>query len=384
MRTGCVLLSCLSYRVALGNLEPGTSHERPVNVTEFNSLAGKFGQLDAAKVHNMVKARGRRTVAYKAFVPTRGSHRSTETCDFPIDLHILQDATGSFEADFLVAADEVVPRLNPILKYHPGSTVSLTMFRDKPLNELGEENDYCVRPVAVRTDNLEALSGLYRSELSSGGYDWPENQFGALVEILQSPTKIPWMTNPDASKLIVLITDAPPHFAGDGKDGNYPQLTPWTGFNEAQADQICSTNYYPTPDQVANAVTSADVRVGFVIARPDEYEGKAFASWEWFNGYIGQRSDYLTVVEKDSIDGWAEQLVTLIENLRQDECGPVDPLPSAPPVVCEKPKEERCDDCDSNVGCCARLNMPKVLIAHHNPPSEIDWTIKLRDPTILA
>eukprot|EP01054_Gregarina_sp_Poly1_P006767 Gregarina_sp_Poly_1__6766@NODE_364_length_9189_cov_605_028174_g300_i0_p4_GENE_NODE_364_length_9189_cov_605_028174_g300_i0NODE_364_length_9189_cov_605_028174_g300_i0_p4_ORF_typecomplete_len378_score59_25Integrin_beta/PF00362_18/1_6e02Integrin_beta/PF00362_18/9_2e15VWA/PF00092_28/0_006_NODE_364_length_9189_cov_605_028174_g300_i01521285 len=352
------------------------SNGRDIDPFLYPSLEEVHGKLNLTRVNQIAASRRRRSRAFSLYDSRRGAHRSTEVCDFPMDVHILQDATGSFQPDFKVAAAQVIPNLAPLLYHHPGSTISLSMFRDKPINELGELEDYCMKPLISRTQDLAALSHFYDIEFASGGWDFAENQYGALIEVLQSPSKYPWMTNPDAEKLVILITDAPPHYAGDGGEATYSFLEPWTSWSEQRSEELCSKHYYPTPDEVASVVTTSDVHLGIIIVRPDEYNRKAWVDWEWFNGYIGQTSDYIAE-SRGQLDGWLQQILGFISTLRQDECGDVPPLPPIPPI-CKEPKDENCDECFTNVGCCDVKKMPKVLIGIHNPISETNLEIKFR------
>eukprot|EP01056_Protomagalhaensia_sp_Gyna25_P001683 Protomagalhaensia_sp_Gyna_25__1682@NODE_1878_length_1452_cov_557_767162_g1545_i0_p1_GENE_NODE_1878_length_1452_cov_557_767162_g1545_i0NODE_1878_length_1452_cov_557_767162_g1545_i0_p1_ORF_typecomplete_len379_score78_16Integrin_beta/PF00362_18/1_5e19VWA/PF00092_28/0_0014_NODE_1878_length_1452_cov_557_767162_g1545_i02221358 len=338
-----------------------------------------YGELRPKAVAALQARHASRLRMRKAVEADHAVKRSPTACDFPLDLHILQDATGSFQADFHESATNTLAALRPLYKAHPGSTISLTMFRDKPINQLGEVNDYCIRRQAIRSTNIEQLAAIYNRTVSSGGWDWQENQFAAIVEVLSSPIKFPWMANPAATKMVIMITDSSPHFEGDTPQALYPELRPWETFTENKANQYCRQHYYPSPDQVATAIESAEVYLATIVARPEDYNGQAYAAWEWFNGFIGQTSSFIKPATTGQ-DGWTQALLDLITSVREAECGEgTGPFPPEIPEVCELPQPRDCDDCLSNAGCCAKtVTVPRITIAHFNPPETLDLELKFR------
>lgn len=174
--------------------------------------------------------------------------RTPENCVFPIDLLLLQDATGSFQVDFELTANNVLPHIDKVLPTrHPNSYISLVTFKDKPFQALGEPNDYCVKVESLYQSEAIALKPHYDAAGVGGGHDYPENQYGALMAVLDSPETIPWSRNPLATKLIIQITDAQPHFGGDSQQSLYPFLSEWgSGYDELSEDKYCKERYYPT------------------------------------------------------------------------------------------------------------------------------------------
>ena len=86
--------------------------------------------------------------------------------------------------------------------------MGLVAFRDHP----PQDHTYVTRNFGFSSDISQVhkdLSSLY----ASGGGDGPEAVTAALVEVL----KMDWRTN--ASKMVVLIADAPPHGIGEYGDG---------------------------------------------------------------------------------------------------------------------------------------------------------------------
>ena len=85
--------------------------------------------------------------------------------------------------------------------------------------------DYVVRPDPVFTRSATEFKSWIGSLQAAGGGDIPENSLDAL----EAASKFPF--RPDAQAVIILITDAPSHFRGDGSEKNNPygrEFTPLT------------------------------------------------------------------------------------------------------------------------------------------------------------
>ena len=85
--------------------------------------------------------------------------------------------------------------------------------------------DYVVRQDPVFTRSATEFKSWVGSLQAAGGGDIPENSLDAL----EAASKFPF--RPDAQAVIILITDAPNHFRGDGSEKNNPynrEFTPLT------------------------------------------------------------------------------------------------------------------------------------------------------------
>ena len=85
--------------------------------------------------------------------------------------------------------------------------------------------DYVTRQETVFTRSATEFKSWVGSLRSAGGGDIPENSLDAL----EAASKFPF--RPDAQAVIILITDAPNHFRGDGSEKNNPynrEFTPLT------------------------------------------------------------------------------------------------------------------------------------------------------------
>eukprot|EP01053_Blabericola_migrator_P002588 Blabericola_migrator_1__2587@NODE_172_length_12094_cov_159_438181_g149_i0_p8_GENE_NODE_172_length_12094_cov_159_438181_g149_i0NODE_172_length_12094_cov_159_438181_g149_i0_p8_ORF_typecomplete_len189_score36_60Integrin_beta/PF00362_18/2_3e15VWA/PF00092_28/0_18Rsa3/PF14615_6/1_2_NODE_172_length_12094_cov_159_438181_g149_i038344400 len=123
------------------------------------------------------------------FGPDYYAHRTTEICDFPIELVIVQDLTDSFDDDIAnMKSTQLQLLIDALSVSHPGSALAAVSFKDKPLWPLGGNDDYCLKLGAPLTTDTAVLKAEYESMLVYGGGDPPESQFHALVAVAQSDT----------------------------------------------------------------------------------------------------------------------------------------------------------------------------------------------------
>jgi hypothetical protein len=129
------------------------------------------------------------------------------------DLVFIQDCTGS-QGSYISSATRNIEQIcahifeSGKLQSRDDLRVGLIAFRDHP----PQDHTYVVKNFGFSSDISKVqkdLSGLY----ASGGGDGPEAITAALAETL----RLEWREN--ATKMVVLIADAPPHGIGEYGDG---------------------------------------------------------------------------------------------------------------------------------------------------------------------
>ncbi|KZT11893.1 vWA-like protein [Laetiporus sulphureus 93-53] len=162
-----------------------------------------------------------------------------------LDLVFVQDCTGS-QGSYIASATRNIEEIcNHIyesgkLQSHEDLRIGLVAFRDHP----PQDHTYVTKNFGFSSDISQVhrdLSSLY----ASGGGDGPEAVTAALAEAL----KMDW--RPNASKMIVLIADAPPHGIGEYGDG----------FDEGSPDGN-------DPLQLARIMASRGITLHFVACEP--------------------------------------------------------------------------------------------------------------------
>jgi len=135
----------------------------------------------------------------------------TDPHNLPVlDLLFLQDSTGSQQPYIQSAINGINSICNTICSsVAPGGLrVGLVAFRDHPPQDSSfvTKNFGFTSDIAVMRRNLQTL-------VATGGGDGPEAQTAALSDALN----MDWRDS--AIKIVVLITDSPPHGIGEGQDG---------------------------------------------------------------------------------------------------------------------------------------------------------------------
>ncbi|KZT18439.1 hypothetical protein NEOLEDRAFT_1080296 [Neolentinus lepideus HHB14362 ss-1] len=171
-----------------------------------------------------------------------------------LDLVFVQDCTGS-QGSYISSATKNIEEIcahifeSGKLQAREDLRIGLVAYRDHP----PQDHTYVVKNFGFSSDISKVhkdLSGLY----ASGGGDGPEAVTAALAETLN----MDWREN--ASKMVVLIADAPPHGIGEYGDG----------FDEGSPDGN-------DPLQLARHMASCGITLFFVACEP-ALSGYSFAT----------------------------------------------------------------------------------------------------------
>ncbi|KAJ7600798.1 hypothetical protein C8J56DRAFT_911318 [Mycena floridula] len=172
-------------------------------------------------------------------------HNGIEDGRKMLDLCFLQDCTGS-QGSYISSATKNIEQIcahifeSGKLQSKEDLRVGLVAFRDHP----PQDHTYIVKNFGFTSDISQVhkdLSGLY----ASGGGDGPEAVTAALVEAVN----MDWRER--ASKMVVLIADAPPHGIGEYGDG----------FDDGSPDGH-------DPLQVARLMANRGITLFFVACEP--------------------------------------------------------------------------------------------------------------------
>jgi len=154
--------------------------------------------------------------------PSQSSSKSNETNipldgadrpgDKPVDIVFLQDTTGS-QGPYINSARKAIRSICD--KISASADIKkelirfgLIAFRDHP----PQDNSYVTKTFEF-THDISIMQANLNRLIASGGGDGPEAQTAALASALN----MEWMDN--AVKMVILITDSPPHGLGEAGDG---------------------------------------------------------------------------------------------------------------------------------------------------------------------
>ncbi|KAG2744879.1 hypothetical protein P692DRAFT_20877448 [Suillus brevipes Sb2] len=130
----------------------------------------------------------------------------------PLDIMFLQDATGSQQPYIDTARNEISQICNTLIsggRFAPQDLrFGLIAFRDHP----PQDQSFVTQQFPFTTD-FGVVSSNLAGLVATGGGDGPEAQSDALSAAL----KVDWKDN--ATKIVMLITDSPPHGIGEDGDG---------------------------------------------------------------------------------------------------------------------------------------------------------------------
>jgi Mg-chelatase subunit ChlD len=118
------------------------------------------------------------------------------------DILFVLDCTGSMQGEIDAVRDAITAFADTIASQAVRARVGLIEFRDRLI---GEEQ----RALLFDGQPFTSDAALFRSQMAQlrahGGGDEPESSLDALLLALEQPF------DPSANKVIVLVTDAPPH-----------------------------------------------------------------------------------------------------------------------------------------------------------------------------
>lgn len=164
--------------------------------------------------------------------------------NYPVDLYYLMDMSNSMENDLeklTALASKIAASMKNITK---NSKLGFGSFVDKtvspyirvetkyPCLSSGGSPPKCVptygfRHILSLVDDPKLFEQKIKEQVISGNLDAPEGGFDALMQVAACEKEIGWSVNGTSRRLVVFVTDAPFHIAGDGKLGGI--VTPSDG-----------------------------------------------------------------------------------------------------------------------------------------------------------
>ncbi|MBR56949.1 MAG: hypothetical protein CMH54_02705 [Myxococcales bacterium] len=182
-----------------------------------------------------------------------------EVAEYPLDLYILQDLSGSFDDDVNIM-NTVVPFLVDAIV--DGGFVDpyfgLGSFIDKPTSPFGGWSDYVFRHELSLTDSGSALVAAVHSLDASGGSDEPESQIEALMQVALRADEVGF--RPGAMRVVVLTTDASYHMAG-----HHASAGPNNGDAVLDGSPAGTGEDYPSVNMVKEKILAAGVIPIFAV-----------------------------------------------------------------------------------------------------------------------
>jgi M6 family metalloprotease-like protein len=130
---------------------------------------------------------------------------------FPLDLIFTIDSTGSMWDDIDAVMDSATLIINEIFDTNPDARIAIVDYKDYPVSPYGEPTDYTFNDVIGFSTNEALLVEKINDLDATGGLDWPESVFTALLHSIDATSLGGWRGDTIATKAIILMGDAPPH-----------------------------------------------------------------------------------------------------------------------------------------------------------------------------
>ncbi len=183
----------------------------------------------------------------------------------PLDAYFLQDLSGSFDDDIGTVMNIVPQVVGAINRFQPDSLVGLGSFIDKPVSPFGTRNsgDYVFKQHLALTNDQNAFKNALDALVIGDGNDIPEAQLESLMQVALHSDDIGFRG--DAVKVVVLMTDAPFHKAGDGSRARISKAN--NGDGVLDGSPAGTGEDYPAVAQAAAALKQAGILPIFAVTR---------------------------------------------------------------------------------------------------------------------
>lgn len=165
--------------------------------------------------------------------------------NYPVELYYLMDLSKSMEDDLnklKTLGTSIAQEISNITKNY---RLAFGSFVDKTVSPFVEDDDPNFKPCKLQNDvdtceptfgfrhvfDFSKDANLFETAVAkqtiSGNLDTPEGGFDGLMQVAVCEKEIGWKDKRAARKIVVFVTDATPHIAGDGKIGGI--ITPNDG-----------------------------------------------------------------------------------------------------------------------------------------------------------
>ncbi len=139
--------------------------------------------------------------------------KTVETPEIPpkIDVCLLEDETASFSDDIIHLQTAASDIYDNVVAASPNAQFAVAGFRDYPISPYGSPGDYVYGLLSgmssSKTDWMNGIGSL----TASGGGDWPEAQYDAIVAAANTNGGCGWRDDPSVTRVLLVTTDAAFH-----------------------------------------------------------------------------------------------------------------------------------------------------------------------------
>ncbi len=172
----------------------------------------------------------------------------------PVDIVFVLDVTESMQPYIDAVKQNVIAFAQDLAANNRDYRLGLVTFEDYVVSKYPDCN--CAYQQKM-TSNVSEFTGWVGSLHAGGGGDIPEDQLDALAYAASFPFR------PEAQGVIILVTDAPPHHAGDGSAHTQHDQAFWDHHPDRNADVTDLTG-----DKVADLLKKNGLTLYAVVPPP--------------------------------------------------------------------------------------------------------------------
>ena len=213
------------------------------------------------------------------------------------DIVFVVDVTGSMSNAIEGVRNSIVNFIDYLQESGLDVKVAVVPFDDK-----APSGDYTYTPEWLNLADLDTAKSYVESLIAAGGNDTPENAYGA---IMFAWNNVSWRSG--SQRILILLTDAPSHYTGDGSTGFSPSYTKSEVISalsgKATLYMVATIGYYHEADSDFSAPNDpreiAQETGGFVIYQ-NPYEDVDLTSIGIAEAIV---STYIITFESDSPSG---------------------------------------------------------------------------------
>jgi Mg-chelatase subunit ChlD len=180
------------------------------------------------------------------------------------DILFVLDTTSSMQGEIDAIRDAIISVVAAIEKDGVQSRVGLLEFRDRLI---GEEHRVLTFNGQVFINDAEAFKAQVSTLKAKGGGDVPESSLDALYYAAQQPFA------EDAQKVVVLITDAPPHIPDKQVQSIDEVLVAFTQANISQFYPVIHTQ--EVENKVYLRLFEGRKGLAFELGRGDDFRSRS-------------------------------------------------------------------------------------------------------------
>lgn len=233
-------------------------------VSNISNPGSKFNNEEDSTVGPKVQVQPQRIkVNLRSGVATTVRLTVRPAENYPVDLYYLMDMSNSMKDDLgklTALATTIADSINNITK---SSKLGFGSFVDKTVSPfirvetklpcITSDKVTCVptygyRHILSLVDNAPLFAQKIKDQVISGNLDAPEGGFDALMQVAACEKEIGWGANGTSRRLVVFVSDAPFHIAGDGKLGGI--VTPNDGKCHLKKDVQGDYDFYSKSNEM--------------------------------------------------------------------------------------------------------------------------------------